>query len=174
MTEDTPIAESATESSAAAPPEAPPPAAEQIGTLTRELAAAHENLKQAREALDKSETRRALDAALVKAGAIDTEVAGALIEKSQAEIAQRPNAQRPNAPKPRTTDLIAALKKSKPYLFKRAEYVESADQFRSAAAAPMSGGNGESGSSITTLAREARDTGDRRVLLRYLRARRTA
>ena len=109
----------------------------------------HGSLTQAREALDASERKREIERELVKQGAIDVETASLLTEAAVSGME-----------KPDARAAIADLKRGKPFLFRGVG--------RSSA---MSGAV-EERSSMDQAAGEARASGDRRALLRYLRMRR--
>jgi hypothetical protein len=112
------------------------------------LAAAQQELAALRNSLAASERRRALDRALVDAGAIDVDsaaiIAGAHPDAATAEPAK----------------LIAALKRTRPFLFHTVR--------THATAAPIA----PEASPAESAAHHARTTGDRRSLLHYLRLRR--
>lgn len=114
--------------------------------LERQLAAA-------REALDASERRRAIDLALVEAEAVDLETARLLTEMAVGQMDEKDVAL-----------AVDDLRRRKPFLFR--------DRPRATLGAAM-GAPGEAASPADTARNEAR-TGDRRALLTYLRARRSA
>jgi hypothetical protein len=114
------------------------------------LAAAQRELDTMRASLAGSERGRALDRALLEAGAVDLDSA-ALIAASVPDSA--------------TTDpakLVADLKRRKPFLFNTARPTTSTAAPIVTASVP-----------IDEAATHARATGDRRSLLHYLRLRRT-
>jgi hypothetical protein len=113
------------------------------------LAAAQAELATLRASLDASERRRALDRALLEAGAIDPESA-AIVAASL-----------PDAPTTGPGALVADLKRRKPFLF---THPRPATSF----SAPVSQDPGPAEAAAT----HARTTGDRRSLLHYLRLRR--
>lgn len=108
-------------------------------------------LEAARSALAESERRRSLERELVRQRAIDLEAALLLTEASVSQMSDVDAAR-----------AVADLRRSKPYLFE--------------AARPQAGVMGaspdERGSAAESAAQEARGTGDRKALLRYLRMKR--
>ncbi len=119
--------------------------------LEGKLAAAEKSLFEAREALDASERKRQIERELVKQGAIDVETAALLTETAVLGMDT-----------PDTRAAIAELKRGKPFLF------------RAAPKASAMSGIIEEASSLDKAAGEARASGDRRALLKYLRMRRGA
>ncbi len=117
--------------------------------LESRLAESEKSLAASREALGTAERRREIERELSRLGAIDLETTALLTEAALA-----------GAEKPDAKAAIAALKRSKPFLF-RAPVRASA---MSAAVEPTSG--------LESAAAAARESGDRRALLRYLRMRR--
>ncbi|MCE7975531.1 MAG: hypothetical protein DYG92_14615 [Leptolyngbya sp. PLA1] len=133
-----------------------PPAGEQArvqapaeGARMADLEAA---LGRAREALDHAERRHAIDLELLRAGVVDMEVARLMTELAVAGM-----------DKADVAHAVADLRRRKPFLFRR--------QSLPGLMAPLTdAGGGER----EALAREAAESGDRRALLRYLRARRAS
>jgi hypothetical protein len=117
--------------------------------LETKLAAADKALAESREALDAAERKRDIERELSRQGAIDLESATLLTEAAVAGM-----------DKADAKAAIADLKRSKPFLFKAPVRVSA-----------MSGAV-ESESSLDAAAAVARESGDRRALLRYLRMRR--
>lgn len=109
-------------------------------------------LGQAREALDHAERRHAIDLELIRAGVVDMDVARLMTELAVAGMG-----------KADVAHAVSDLRRRKPFLFRRAT--------SPGVMAPLAeAGSGER----ELLAREAEETGDRRTLLRYLRARRAS
>lgn len=125
--------------------------AEQVSGLEGKLREAEGELAKAREALGVSERTRAIERELAREGAVDVETAALLTEAAVAGMEK--------------ADVAAAvgeLKRAKPFLFRAAAGRGSA----------MAGEPGEGGGELEEAAAVARETGDRRVLLRYLRMKR--
>lgn len=116
--------------------------------LRLRLAETEQRLAQARQALDAAQRRHALERELWMQGALDIDTAATL-----AEAALTPDAD--------VRAAVADLKRRTPFLF-RATPAPSA---MAAHPAPAS--------DLDRAAAEARQSGDRRALLRYLRLRRT-
>jgi hypothetical protein len=110
------------------------------------------SLDQARSALETAERRRAIDTALAQAHTIDLDAARLLTE---AALAEGKSSDIPKA--------VADLRKAKPFLFRPAPPQASA-----MSAAPRPAPTDE----LARIADQARQTGDKRALLHYLRARR--
>jgi hypothetical protein len=123
-----------------------PNAEVKVAELERQLATA-------REALDASERRRAIDLALVEADAVDLETARLLTEMAVAQMDEKDVAL-----------AVGDLRRRKPFLFRERP---------SLSLGAAMGAAGEPASPADTARDEAR-SGDRRALLKYLRARRTA
>lgn len=127
------------------------------GALQSRVDELERTLAQAREALDSVERRHAIDLALMDADAVDLESARLLTEVAVAGLKDRD-----------VKSAVADLKKRKPFLF------------RQRATSPVSAGamsgapprRDRAGAASEDAAEEAIRTGDRRALLRYLRARR--
>ncbi len=115
------------------------------------LAEARARLEQTREALDAAERRRVIERELARAEAIDLETATLLTEAAIAGM-----------DKADVALAIADLRRRKPFLFRAPA--------RSGAMGPRAGAPDALAAAATT----ARDSGDRRALLEYLRLRRTA
>jgi hypothetical protein len=125
-------------------------AATQLQTKIDELT---KTLGQAREAIDASERRRQIDLELQQSETIDMETARLLTETAVARMKQ-----------PDIAKAVADLKKHKPFLFRPA---------RKPASAMSATGKPAPVDELSQIAEEARQTGDKRALLKYLRARRT-
>lgn len=117
--------------------------------LEGKLAAAEKSLSETREALNASERKREVECELAFQGAIDIQAASLLMEATATT-------------KPDIRAAIAELKRGKPYLF------------RTLPRASAMSGVVEEAPSLDKAAGEARASGDRRALLRYLRMRRGA
>ena len=122
--------------------------------LQGKLEEAATTLAQTREALGASERRREIDLELVRSQAVDVEAARLLTEAAVAQMKE-----------PDVVKAIGELKKRKPFLFRPARPQASA-MTASAKPAPSD--------ELTQIAEQARQTGDKRALLQYLRARRGA
>jgi len=121
---------------------------EQVDELQRSIA-------DAREALDNAERRHRIDLSLIEAGAIDLESARLLTEIAVAHMAE-----------PDIAEAVADLRRTKPFLFRARPAPGSAGATMSPA--PTSTPDPE----LACAAEDAARTGDRKSLLRYLRARR--
>jgi len=122
---------------------------EPLADLAARLAEAERRAGDALAELERVRLEREIDRELLRAGAVDTEAArNALGDVAQASVAAA----------------VAELRRARPALFARREGVRA-----SAASVTRRGAE-----SIEDLAAAARSTGDRRLLLRYLRRRRTA
>lgn len=119
--------------------------------LESRLAASAKSLAESREALDAAERKREIERELTRQGAFDLDTAAMVTE---AAIAGMTKADAKAA--------IADLKRTKPFLFRTPART-------SAMSAAV-----ESESSLEHAAATARESGDRRALLRYLRMRRGA
>jgi hypothetical protein len=124
-----------------------PPASPDPST---KLAETESLLAQAREALDAAERKRQIERELFAENAIDVETAAMLTEAAVAGMA-----------KADVRAVVADLRKRKPFLFRPAAPRASAVMGNQSPADPLS-----------DAAAHARDSGDRRALLRYLRLRR--
>ena len=109
-------------------------------------------LEDARRALGESERRRRIEQTLAASGPIDPEAAFILVEHAMSGMKE-----------PDVAAAVAQLRRSRPWLFRPAA--------ESSAAAGIGAGPGPG--AVGEAAREAAATGDRRALLRYLRARRS-
>ncbi len=118
--------------------------------LAAKLAETESLLAQAREALDASERKRQIERELLQESAIDLETASMLTEAAVAGMA-----------KADVRAAIADLRKRKPFLFRAAPPRTSSVMGGHSPADPLA-----------DAAAAARDTGDRRALLKYLRLRR--
>jgi hypothetical protein len=124
-------------------------AATQLETKIEELTT---TLTQAREAIDASERRRQIDLELAQSETIDIETARLLTETAVAQMKQ-----------PDIAKAVGDLKKHKPFLFRPA---------RRPASAMSASGKPAPADELAQIAEEARQSGDKRALLKYLRARR--
>lgn len=118
-------------------------------SLDAHLAELRATLAKAREALDHAERRHAIEIELLRADAVDLETARLMTE---AAVAGMRGADVASA--------VADLRARKPFLF------------RQRVGPSAMGGSAPAASAAERLAHEARENGDRRTLLRYLRARR--
>ncbi|MEX2218353.1 MAG: hypothetical protein WD749_06290 [Phycisphaerales bacterium] len=130
-----------------------PAGADRAAELEAQLREAQASLGQAREALDASERRRAIEREVAREGAIDVEAAALLTE---AAVAGMEGADLRAA--------VAELRRTKPFLFRA-----PAPAVRSGA---MAGAADEPAPALDDAATAARESGDRRLLLRYLRMKR--
>lgn len=135
--------------------------------LQQRLAEVEAELGSLREALERSQRRRAIELALYEAEAIDVEAATLIAE---AAIEDRGGS---------AEDAVARMKEEKPYLFRQlmAGSERVGDPFggvMGAAGGGPGGGSEGTGRGIGRSAESARLSGDRRELLRYLRLRRGA
>lgn len=137
-----------TNSNSASPTDPPAPTPE----LRLKLAETEQLLSQAREALDAAERKHAIERELWAQGALDLESAALLTEAAIAGM-----------PKPDARAAVADLKRRKPFLFRA--FPASSSAMSPHASAP---------NSLDQAAVDARDSGDRRALLRYLRLKRSA
>ena len=117
--------------------------------LEGKLAESEKSLAASREALDAAERKREIERELARQGAIDLETAAMLTEAAVAGMG-----------KADTKAAIADLKRGKPFLF------------RTPVRASAMSGAVEADSGLENAATAARESGDRRALLRYLRMRR--
>lgn len=123
----------------------------QLETRLEELTS---TLSQTREALDASERQRAIDVALASSEVIDIEAARLLTDAALAQMKE-----------PDVAKAIADLKKRKPFLFRPA---------RKPPSSMSPAGKPAPRNELEEIAEQARQTGDKRALLHYLRARRGA
>lgn len=119
--------------------------------LRLKLAETEQLLSQAREALDAAERKHTIERELWSQGALDVETATLLTEAAIAGM-----------PKPDARAAVAELKRRKPFLFRAPSPAASAMSPHAPAA-----------NSLDQAAADARSSGDRRALLRYLRLKRT-
>lgn len=123
-------------------------------------------LAAAREALDAAERRHGVDLALVRAGTIDLETARLLAERS---LAHEPGAD--------AEGVVRSLRAAKPHLFAPSGVAGTPEPRRRQSLRPGAMGASparEEPAEVRASADEARTTGDRGALMRYLRARRPA
>lgn len=120
------------------------------------IAALEAELASTREALEASERRRQIDLALSDSDAVDVEVARLLTEAAVAQMDE-----------PDVALAVEELRARKPFLFRGGAGGVGA---RGPGLRPLTETGG--GGGLEGLAEEARQTGDRRALLRYLRQRR--
>ncbi len=128
-------------------------AEEKSRTLERELGSARETLSQTRGALEASERRRRIDQELIEAEAVDLETARLLTDATLSRMED-----------PDVSDAVAEIRRRKPFLFKKSGW-----------AGPRSSAPGvhrDRSAELSGLAEDARGSGDRAALLKYLRARR--
>ncbi len=123
----------------------------QLGEARAALAQAQSALDEARRALARSEQRRQVEQSLAEASPIDPEAALILVEHALSGM-----------PEPDVKAAVGQLRRSRPWLFRPASSAAAAS-----AAIGVSGAD-----AVDNAAREAAASGDRRALLRYLRARR--
>lgn len=129
------------------------PVADPVADLELRLRQTEELLAQAREALSASERKRQIDRELAAHGAADLETAALLTE---AAVAGMEGAD--------VAAAVADLKRRKPFLFETPR--RPATSAMSGEPAPGTPGSVEEAEAL------ARQTGDRRALLRYLQLRR--
>jgi hypothetical protein len=135
-----------------------PPASDTAATerrteeLETELGELQSTLQDVRQALAASERTREIERHLVREGAIDLETAALLAETAAAQMRD-----------PDVAAAVADVKRRKPFLF------------RPSAARRTSAMSGEASPPppLEDAAVEARQSGDRRALMRYLRLRRS-
>lgn len=124
-----------------------------VGELEQRLSDIESELADLRSQAAEAERRRELESELALAEAVDVETTGMLVERLMSSDESLTLA-----------DAVAQLRKSKPFLFRG-----------SARSSVMSGQvNASARDVLGDLADEARASGDRSALLRYLRARRGA
>jgi hypothetical protein len=128
-------------------------AEERLADLDQRLSEANRLLEEARAALGSSERHRAIDRELVSQGATDMEI-GAMMAEMALDA----------APNTDIATIVADLKKRKPFLFRT----------RTQSASAMAAATSASGAGLDQAAIEARQTGDRGAVLRYLRMKRGA
>lgn len=125
-------------------------AEERVSKLEKELAQCQKLLTEAREAIDAAERRNEIERELVRQGAIDLETTVML---SEAAVAAMPKADVQAA--------VADLRRRKPFLFRTPRGSAMASVGSTAGADESLG-----------LAAQARVSGDRASLMRYLRSKR--
>lgn len=126
---------------------------ERAKTAEDKVALLESQLATAREALDAAERRHAIDMALVDADAIDLESARLLTEMAVAQMDEKDVAL-----------AVSDLRRRKPFLFRERSQM-TLGAAMGAAVGPASPADA---------ARDEAKSGDRRALLKYLRARRSA
>ena len=130
--------------------------ASDLAAAHAEIASLRGELAEARQTIDAAERARIIDRELAAAGAVDHEVASLLTEMSVRVM-----------DKPDVALAVRDLRRRKPFLFRR-DGVSAPAGASAMSASPRA----SAPSSSQDAAEEARTTGDRRALLRYLRARR--
>ncbi|MBY0111458.1 MAG: hypothetical protein K2Y21_01450 [Phycisphaerales bacterium] len=128
-----------------------------LSELERALADLRSTLEQTRDALDANERRRQIEIAVAGAGAIDVETVTMLIDAAMKD-----------RPPEELATVIEQIQRQKPFLFESRTAAAT-----TAGAGVMSAEVSSGGDALAALAEEARATGDRRALLRYLQARRS-
>lgn len=129
-------------------------AEEKASRLEQELAAATASLADARRRLEASERRVRIDQELARAGTIEAESALLLVER---ELERNPGID--------VAAAVAEVRRRKPVLFGD---VATPEKTRHRAMSPAT----ENRDTTGDIAARARETGDRRLLMKYLRARR--
>jgi hypothetical protein len=122
-----------------------------VSELETKLREAEASLAESRGALDAAERRRTIERELAREGAVDLETAALLTEASVGGM--------------QGADLrtaVADLKRNKPFLFRPAP----------ARSGAMAGEPAAVPATLDDAAQAARESGDRRILLRYLRLKR--
>lgn len=160
------------EGGSTAAPESRPPVSEEISwrsraidaetklqDLERALSELRQTLEQTRDALETSERRAKLAALLEAQDVIDAEVGLMLAEAAMKAAPQRTPA-----------EIVAELRATRPFLFGPGRSIGAGG----AASPGVMGSVGEeaAGGELAVLAEQARATGDRRLLMRYLERRR--
>lgn len=125
-----------------------------VQELEHEVETLRAQLEEARKGADASERRRETERLLREANAVDVETASLLTEMAVSAMES-----------PDVASAVAELRRTKPYLFRASAPHASA----MSASVPDDGVQ-----TLETLADEARTSGDRSALLRYLRGRRGA
>ncbi len=128
-------------------------AEEEVAQLQSELAQIKDTLAQARERLDTTQQQSLVQRELTAAGALDLESTTLLINRALESM-----------PTPDVLAAVADLKQRKPMLFKQSPPPGPRISAMSGAV--------DAPDPLGALASQARDSGDRRLLMRYLRARR--
>ena len=129
-----------------------------LAELEKALEDLRSTLEQTRAALAANERRRGIELAASAAGAIDVETAVMLVEAAMKD-----------RPPEDLSAVIDELRRSKPFLFEERWSVPGGGATGAGVMSPEPSRGGEV---LATLAEEARVSGDRRALLRYLQARR--
>ena len=127
---------------------------DRVGELLAEVAQLRRELADAKSAAEKAARRTAIERALTDAGAIDLEITTPLVEEALGGMDEAD-----------VGEAVRAVRDSKGFLFRRA----ASAGVKSAAMAGESG----RGVGLEDLAGDARSSGDRGDLLRYLQARRS-
>jgi hypothetical protein len=125
---------------------------EQIDDLESALLKAVEKIAELEKQLADASTSHDLERQLVEAGVLDLETATVLAERRLAGTDASAG------------DVVAELVSSKPFLFRTRQ--------RGPAGSAVSGGPADVRDSLSQLADEAMQSGDRRAVLRYLKRRR--
>ncbi len=125
---------------------------ELVASLEEELELAQARIAELERRLASESMRTELERQLVDAGAVDLETATVLAERRLAEGGLT------------VGEAVSALAQSKGFLFRKPG--------RSVGASALSGAPARAKDSLEELAHEARETGDRRAVLKYLRRRR--
>ena len=125
---------------------------EVIDELEEQLELAQARIADLERQLSAESMRSDLEKQLVEAGAVDLETAMVLAERRLAEGELS------------VSEAVESLKSTKGFLFRSVKRVSGASA--------MAGSPTKPRDSLDDLAREARETGDRRAVLRYLRRRR--
>lgn len=126
-------------------------AEERADRLQRELGECQKLLDEAREAIDAAGRRNQVERELVRQGAIDLETTVLLTEAAVASM-----------PKTDVAAAVADLKRRKPFLFRGSKPGGSMASLRDGAVPDES----------ASLAAQARASGDRAALMRYLKSKR--
>jgi len=124
----------------------------QAGELGARLGEVSAALSQAQRALASEQLRRQIEVELVQAETVDIETARLLTEAAVSQV-QTPD----------VAGAVAQLRAKKPFLFRAKKAPASATGGAARAPSPTE---------LVEVAAQARQSGDRRSLLRYLRARR--
>ena len=135
---------------------------DQLAHLTHETEALHAQLAEVEQS---HATEREAERALTAAGAIDLDISTPLIVAAIAAAKIDENTDRAKA----ATKAVAELKARKPFLF-----AASASPRIAGAMAPTPRASASTQPTREQLAEQARTTGDRGALLRYLKSRRAA
>ncbi|MEO1511945.1 MAG: hypothetical protein AAFU70_07735, partial [Planctomycetota bacterium] len=117
-----------------------------------------DELREALAALARAERKTEIDAVLLEAGAVDLDTARLVVESELSAAGDL-----------EVGAAVATLRATKPFLFRSSEPATAGMTFSAAPFADAPDGQG-----LDEIAASARETGDRRELLRYLRLRRGA